>query len=320
MKILSEEVVMQSQHSISKIELENKLSFSTFFVHPQSSSSEMQTNPLEKREVCSSDYFSDTMKTISEIIQNLLAMLREKREEIAVEDEQSGGFTHLSYRHRYEEHESLSFSTKGCVQTDKGFIDLNINFSMSRSFAIEHHIDIYSKLDPLVININGDIPDLSTDTFSFDLDNDGSCEQISKLKEGSGFLVLDKNEDGIINQGSELFGTQSGDGFGELRAYDRDANNWIDENDSIFDKLQIWLKDDEGSKKELVGLGEVGIGAIFLGSTQSEFRYKTQTNQTLGELKSCGLFLNEDGSCGNISQIDLASRKDAEPLAELLRA
>jgi hypothetical protein len=193
---------------------------------------------------------------------------------------------------------------------------------MSRSFVIENRIDSFSFHDPLVINLDGEIPDLSRDTFSFDIDNDGSDDQISKLGSRSGFLVYDKNEDGIINQGSELFGTLSGDGFGELSQYDEDKNHWIDENDSIFNKLQIWLKNEDNNEKELVGLGESGIGAIFLDSTQGQFSYKTETNQTLGEIKSCGIFLKEDGTCGNISQIDFAIKElvQEEPLAEILQA
>ncbi|WP_321777236.1 hypothetical protein [Sulfurimonas sp.] len=341
MKIKSHEIAMQSQHSFSRIELETQFSFSTFFTHEPVTKE--QTKLLGEDGIKPNDgfnsYFSDTTKTINSIIQNLLQMLQDKSQKEPEENQETFGYTHFSMMQRYEEHESLNFSTLGHVKTDKGTIDLNLNFSMSRSFAIENRIDIYSSFDPLVINLDGDIPSLSTDTFSFDLDNDGKSDQISQLASRSGFLALDKNGDGIVNQGSELFGTMTGNGFGELSAYDSDGNHWIDENDSIFDKLQIWLKNDDDNEKELVGLGEMGIGAIFLGSSSSEFTFKTATNQTLGEMKSCGIFLNEDGSCGNISQIDFASReiqedKNAEfrlaeakadksyshPLAELLQA
>ncbi len=339
MKIQSHEIAMQSQHSLQRVELESQLSFSTFFTH-EPIAREQSKLPKEDGINPNSDIsncFSDNMRTINEIIQNLIGMLREKNQETQPEDDEVFGYTHFSFMQRYEEHESLDFSTLGHIQTDKGSLDINLNFSMSRSFAIENHIDIYSKFDPLVINLDGDIPDLSTDTFSFDLDNDGECDQISTLGSGNGFLALDSNGDGIINQGSELFGTITGDGFGELSKYDKDGNHWIDENDSIFDKLRIWLKNEDDNKKELVGLGEMGIGAIFLDSSSSEFTYKTSMNQTLGEMKSCGIFLNEDGTCGNISQIDFAAREldknadyklaqanatksTTEPLATLLQA
>ena len=52
--------------------------------------------------------------------------------------------------------------------------------------------------------------------FKFDIDSDGKVDEISFVGKSSGFLALDKNEDGKINDGSELFGTKSGDGFSDL--------------------------------------------------------------------------------------------------------
>ena len=307
MKIQSHDIEMQSKHLEYKSIQESSLNFESFI------RDEPTQNNLNRF-----DY--DKYRCLNDIIQNLMSMLS-ARFNNEVSEEKSVGYTHVSLYEKYEEHESLDFSTKGKIQTDKGSIDLDINFSMSRSFVVENRIDIYSAFDPLIINFKGDIPQLSENTFSFDLDNDGESDQISKLKAGNGFLALDKNSDGEVNRGSELFGTQTGNGFLELAEYDDDHNSWIDENDAIFDRLQIWLKDDENHEKELVGLGEVGIGAIFLDSTQSEFTYKTSQNHILGELKSSGIFLNEDGSVGSIAQIDFnaANNEEEQPLARLLQ-
>ena len=64
--------------------------------------------------------------------------------------------------------------------------------------------------------------EVSDQTFYFDLDADGKEEEISVLN-GSGYLALDKNGDGTINDGSELFGTRNGDGFADLAQYDEDG-------------------------------------------------------------------------------------------------
>ena len=84
------------------------------------------------------------------------------------------------------------------------------------------------------------------------------------------FLLLDRNEDGKINDGSELFGTKSGDGFRDLSEYDEDRNGWIDENDSVFSKLKVWTKDSEGNDK-LLNLKQADVGAIYLGNIDTEF-------------------------------------------------
>lgn len=317
---------MSSQHTEYRSLIESTMSFETFFTQELPQGIELQDKEIaqEVEETAPSSYFNSEMRSINEIIQSIIAMLQNRKSSAENEeptDDTMMGYTHLSFHQRYEEYENLEFSTKGHIVTEDGELDINLNFSMTRSFAIENNIDLYTTFDPLVINLNGDIADLSSDTFSFDLDNDGEKDQISTLKHGSGFLALDKNNDGIINQGNELFGTLSGNGFGELSEYDEDLNSWIDENDSIFDSLQVWLKNEDSNEKELFTLGEVGIGAIYLNSQLSEFTYKTQTNQTLGEMKSSGIFLYEDGKVGNISQIDFASKeKEEEPLAQLLQA
>lgn len=311
MKILSHDVSMASKHAYSKSSLQTQMSFTTFLRPIPQEDLQIDTPKEMDKPMFSQDY------NINAMIANLINMIQDRSNPPTPIKEEAFA-SRISIRERFEESESLDFSTIGKIQTDGGCVDINLNFSMSRSFVVENKIDVHTAFDPLIINLEGDIPDLSSDTFSFDLDNDGEEDQISKLKKGNGFLAYDRNEDGKINQGSELFGTKTGDGFGELSEYDEDNNDWIDESDSIFKKLQVWFKNEETQEKELVGLGEAGIGAIYLNATAGEFTYKTQENQTLGELKSCSFFLNEDGTCGNVSQIDLCAKE--EPLADLLQA
>ena len=321
MKILSYDISSQSKNVQYKSIVESKLSFGEFI--PKSLLEKPPQDIEKSQELDTIPRFEANNgldNSIYALLQRLINSLTQRAKTEVHQRDNITGYLHTSFYEKVEEHESLDFSTKGLIKTDKGDLDINVNFSMSRSFVVENSINIYQPFDPLVINLDGEIPELSSDTFSFDLDNDGEKDQISKLKGNSGFLALDKNDDGIINQGSELFGTLSGNGFGELGTYDLDGNGWIDENDNIFSKLQIWFKDDETKEKELVGLGESGVGAIFLGATQSEFTYKTELNHTLGEMKSSSIFLNEDGSVGSIAQIDFNAQTQDEPLAELLQA
>ncbi len=222
-------------------------------------------------------------------------------------------FAEVTYESTYQEEESLSMQTKGCVKTQDGrSIDINLDVTMQRSFYSKTMTKETMMIDPLVINFKGNLPELSDATFSFDIDCDGASDQISCLTKNSGFLALDKNNNGQIDNGSELFGTQSGNGFKDLSQYDTDANGWIDENDPIFDGLRIW------SNHELIGLGEVGIGAIYLGAQSSPFTFKNDANKSLGSLRQSGIFLFESGEVGTISQIDFAKRDIQEPMVEAL--
>lgn len=167
----------------------------------------------------------------------------------------------------YAEREATAFTSTGSVVTNDGRkIEFGVSIEMSRAFMEKY--ETYSKseymlTDPLVINMDVDIANVSDQKFLFDINGDGKEEEISKLGAGSGFLALDKNGDGKINNGNELFGTKSGDGFKDLSAYDKDGNGWIDEADDIFDDLKVWTKDEQGNDK-LIALSKSGVEAIFL--------------------------------------------------------
>lgn len=207
------------------------------------------------------------------------------------------------------EWESTAFASKGIVQTADGRnIDFNIEISMSRAFMQEINMletKDYIKTDPLMINLDTDIGTVSDQKFFFDLDNDGKEEEISFAGKGSGFLALDKNGDGRINDGSELFGTASGDGFKDLAAYDEDGNGWIDENDSIFSKLKVWTKDEHGNDY-LIELKKADVGAIYLGNTDTQFSLKNDENRLNAEIKKTGIYLKEStGAVGTLNHVDL---------------
>lgn len=212
------------------------------------------------------------------------------------------------YYESYQESETLDFNAKGLVKTADGQeISINLSLSMSRDFAASQQISIRAGdalKDPLVVNFAGTAAQLGERDFHFDLDADGRLDQIAFVGPGSGFLALDKNGDGRINDGSELFGPTTGSGFGELAVHDEDKNNWIDENDSIYDRLRIWTRD-AGGQEQLLGLGQVGVGAIYLGNIQTPFLLKDADNQLQGQIKGSGIYLKEQGGVGSIQELDL---------------
>jgi len=206
----------------------------------------------------------------------------------------------------YEKHEikeeSLEFSASGSVKTEDGkSIDFSLAYKMYSK--VESHESISFKagdalIDPLVINFDNNVVTISDIKHEFDLDLDGKSDTFSFVGSGSGFLAIDKNNDKKINDGSELFGPKSGNGFNELRAYDEDENGWIDENDAVYNDLVIWTKDEEG-KEELFSLKEKNVGAIYLGSIDTEFYLGS------AKLKESSIYLKEDGGVGTVQEIDL---------------
>ncbi|MDZ7621873.1 MAG: hypothetical protein U5O69_05535 [Candidatus Competibacteraceae bacterium] len=214
------------------------------------------------------------------------------------------------YYERYYEAEKTTFSATGLIKTQDGReIAFSLDLSMSREFLREQNVSLRvgdARLkDPLVLNFEGNAAELTSTRFSFDIDSNGQPRQIAFVGSDSGFLALDRNGDGVINNGRELFGPATGDGFAELAAHDEDGNGWIDENDSVYQHLRIWSKDARG-QDQLVALGERGVGAIYLGHVASPFALKDDDNALLGQIRSSGVFLNENGTVGTVQQIDLA--------------
>ncbi|MBL0166087.1 MAG: hypothetical protein IPP85_02635 [Propionivibrio sp.] len=223
----------------------------------------------------------------------------------ALEMEWKNEFTEI-----FREHERTDFSSTGKILAADGrSLDFKLELAMCRDFECESKIIDSGKAvvlrDPLVINFDGKAAELSGKRFAFDLDADGKSELIGALGASSGFLAIDRNADGHINDGSELFGTRSGNGFADLAAFDGDGNHWLDEADAAFTTLRIWQRDGAG-QDTLSTLRDKGVGALYLGSTETPFALNDSENRPLAQIRASGIYLREDGSAGTLQQVDLA--------------
>lgn len=129
-------------------------------------------------------------------------------------------------------------------------------------------------VSPLIVDLDGDGVQTTSLTFSrvyFDLDSDGLAERTAWASTADGFLALDRNSNGRIDDIRELFGSASIDGFTILGEFDENADGRIDANDSIFADLRIWRDangDGSSEPAELTDLAGAGIAAINLTATE----------------------------------------------------
>jgi len=213
------------------------------------------------------------------------------------------------YHEAIYESETTSFTANGEILTADGKrIQFSIALQMSREFYQENSFSFQAgdavRKDPLVINFEGSAAELTSQKFDFDIDADGEADRIPFVSSASGFLALDKNGNGEIDDGNELFGARTGNGFAELAAYDSDGNGWIDENDAIFAQLRIWTKDSDGTD-HLSTLAERNIGALYLANAATPFNLNDSQNRQHGQIVSSGIYLSEDGRAGTMQQLDL---------------
>jgi ALTTAQ repeat-containing protein len=140
-------------------------------------------------------------------------------------------------------------------------------------------VDALISASPIVLDLNGDGVRTTSagQGNSFDLNATGSAAKHGWTSSGDGLLVMDRNHDGTINNGTELFGTgtvlangqRAGDGYSALRELDSDHDGKITAADANFKELQVWVDGngdgitDGGELKTLASLGiiELDLGA-----------------------------------------------------------
>ena len=136
---------------------------------------------------------------------------------------------------------------------------------------------------PIILDLNGDgVHSTGLDAgVAFDVNNDGTSNNTGWVSAQDGLLVRDISGDGVINDGSELFGSgtsdgqggRTSDGFEALSLLDDNRDAVIDSNDAAWGELRVWRDlDTDGftDNGELVSLESLGVQSLNLTYTTSD--------------------------------------------------
>ena len=143
---------------------------------------------------------------------------------------------------------------------------------------------------PLVIDLDQDgietIARADSDV-QFDIDGDGQVDQVAWLNGDDGFLALDQNGNGIIDDVSELFGgDERGQGFAKLATLDSNGDGIVSDLDDAFSELLIWVDANVNGQTdagELASLAEYGINQLSLDYTSTD---TYQEGNLIGEVST----------------------------------
>jgi hypothetical protein len=137
------------------------------------------------------------------------------------------------------------------------------------------------------------------ETHAFDFFANGETKQLAGLASSQYYLTYDLNQNNKIDNGSELFGPTTNQGYQELAQLDDDKNGFIDENDSSWSKLGVWQPG-----APLKTLSQMGVAAISTMSVATSFGlYNGEKLQA--QIARSGIFLKENGAVGLMQQVDL---------------
>ncbi|WP_193004243.1 calcium-binding protein [Neisseria yangbaofengii] len=135
----------------------------------------------------------------------------------------------------------------------------------------------YHVYDPLVLDLDGDgIETVGTQGYKgalFDHDKDGIRTATGWVAADDGLLVIDRNSDGLINNGGELFGdgtvlkdgSNAAHGYAALAEFDTNSDGKVDAQDADFAKLKVWRdlnQDGVSQEGELFTLAELNIQSL----------------------------------------------------------
>ena len=220
------------------------------------------------------------------------------------------------------EQQQLNFTMQGEFILDNQTVNLSYQLNLSASYSSMSKIETTAAAlkDPLVIQFGTRSIGHITDYAQLDINSDSKQDDLPIFSGDVGYLVFDKNQNNRVDDGRELFGPRTNNGFDELAQLDSNNNGFFDSQDENYSQVYIWQpqhsennsntgSSSESNKQNLVSLSQAGIKAISLNAIATQFNFRDQRQENNGEisaqLKQTSFAITDNNQTVGVHQIDV---------------
>jgi len=205
--------------------------------------------------------------------------------------------------------QQLNFSMQGDFIIDNQAVNLNYQLQLNSQYSTASTVNMSAAAlkDPLVIQYGAQSIGKIIGYQALDINNDKQQDNLPIFSGDVGYLVYDKNNDQQVNNGSELFGPTSNNGFAELAMLDSNQNGYFDQQDDKYQQVYIWQPKHMNSAEEqnLVTLSQAGIKAISLNAIDTQFNFRGDHGEIDAQLTQSSFAITNNNQAVGVHQIDV---------------
>jgi len=201
--------------------------------------------------------------------------------------------------HRQE----LSYNMQGEFNINGKNILLDYSFHLA-SNKIQYNsyeIDRAELKDPLLVQFGQQGLGEISGQVSFDINQDDKTDKLPTFSGDVGYLVYDKNSNNQADNGSELFGPATGNGFSELAQLDDNNNGFLDREDSAYQQLYLW----QPEKNTWLSLAEAEIEAISTVAIATPYTFYNEKDEVQAQLRYSSFAIGESGRGFGVHHVDV---------------
>ncbi len=237
----------------------------------------------------------ETLAATNELLINIEGQLFQQGDILSVEEWRD-----------HEQHLSYQVQGKFTLNEQALSLDYNLFISNKRTSYSAVEMSAAALKDPLIVQFGSQGLGNIKGQKDFHINQDNVIDELPIFAGDIGYLVYDKNNNQRADNGSELFGPTTGQGFNELTKLDSNNNGFIDAEDQQFAQLYIWQPNAKKNQTEQwLSLSDANIQAMSLSAVQTPFDFYDQQGEIQAQLRLSSFAITKEGYGRGVHQIDV---------------